>query len=429
MIINPYRFGAAGPTPHRYWGFLFPTGVNVGLNEVQFRTAIGGPNVATGGTAYATSSFSGTYLPANAFDGNAGTWWNNAGNAANSRLWYDFGAANPKMIVEGTYYYADVGRAPADVILQYSDDGVTWFDYSVLIPVAGKKVNFVHRVNALNAGVQFRLTVTDKGAGMTYAAWREADFNGVAIPGWSFGNSSFSFIADYLTDGNAANRWVSDAVANPTIRWVGDKGALADYTTLRLTNYYNSAGADRSSPAYTLDYSLDNGVTWTLFKTVTGAPTTTDSQVVSHDITAPQAATRYRIRALTAGTNNALGINELQMYASSDATGTNLATLTGGNAAIGSHNDGGYPLTNMYDGNTANFWTSLGVASPVGGHWAGMNFAAAQTIRSFRVMFRNGFNEWPTSYWIERSTDGGVTWVTVKSGGGLAGGVWHVLDL
>lgn len=56
---------------HRYWRVLIREnggGANPGIGELQMRTSIGGSNVATGGTASA-SSVTGTYTAAKAFDG------------------------------------------------------------------------------------------------------------------------------------------------------------------------------------------------------------------------------------------------------------------------------------------------------------------------------------------------------------------------
>lgn len=140
------------------------------------------------------------------------------------------------------------------------------------------------------------------------------------------------------------------------------------------------------------------------------------------------AATHWRIRAMTTnGTNNAYGMRELQMYASTDGTGTNLAVLTGGNSAIASHNDGSYPKENAFNDNTSDFWTSLGVVPPTGGHWIGVQFASPVSIGSFRVYPRGDFNESPTSYSLEYSLDSGSTWLTMKAGGAITGNTWTVI--
>lgn len=65
---------------HRYWR-LYINALNGGsaasIVELELHTAIGGANVATSGTAIA-SSVSGTDTAAKAFDANTATWWASA---------------------------------------------------------------------------------------------------------------------------------------------------------------------------------------------------------------------------------------------------------------------------------------------------------------------------------------------------------------
>lgn len=126
---------------HRYWRLLIEAinGSTVtSIEQLVLRTSIGGANVATGGTASA-SSVSGTDTAANAFDGNSATWWLSSGNVP-QWLKYDFGAGNETDIVEmavtarsgstGTN-----GQRPVDFKLQYSDDDAAW---ATLIAVGGE---------------------------------------------------------------------------------------------------------------------------------------------------------------------------------------------------------------------------------------------------------------------------------------------------
>jgi hypothetical protein len=138
-------------------------------------------------------------------------------------------------------------------------------------------------------------------------------------------------------------------------------------------------------------------------------------------------ADRWRIRARdTLGSNDAFGMRELQAYASVDGTGTDLFA---GGTAIGSHNDGSYPLTNAFNGNTADFWTSLGVAPPSGGHWIGRQTASPIQPQSFRMPTRGDFNESPYRYSIEDSPDAGANWYVQRTGGPITGNTWVVIPL
>lgn len=139
-------------------------------------------------------------------------------------------------------------------------------------------------------------------------------------------------------------------------------------------------------------------------------------------------ATHWRIRSRdTNGTNDAIGYRELKMFASTDGSGTNLAVLSGGNAAIASYEDASFPKSNAFDGNTATFWTSVGTAPPSGGHWLGVAFASPVAIGSFNVHSRGDFNETPQIYALEYSLDSGSTWKIMKAGGAIPGNTATVI--
>lgn len=273
-MIQPSRFAVSGPPPegdpHRYWRMFFPTAANTGANAVEMRETIGGPNVAVGGTPSASSQYNSSFSAAAAFDGNASTFWNNAGNAGNNWLAYDFGAGNAKAISEIVYQYNDAGHAPPAVQIQFSDDGATWTNYSPVFTVQGTRANSQHRVNKDNMGVLFRLTTTDKD-GADYAAIREIDFDGASLLGFVTAPNAFSFVALNAVDGDTATRWVSSNIPLPTILWCGAKGSLSDYANVRITGYYNAAGADRTPKGFTIERSIDNGVTWVTMATHVGA--------------------------------------------------------------------------------------------------------------------------------------------------------------
>lgn len=137
---------------HRYWRLSFARATSViRISELALRTSVGGANVATGGTASASHTFGGNSA-ANAFDGNATTFWNaSSGLIAGEPVWlaYDFGAGNDKDIVE---YVVTVDSSagtgiPEGGYLQYSDNGTTWVTVSsgfkmsafgsVTVPVLG----------------------------------------------------------------------------------------------------------------------------------------------------------------------------------------------------------------------------------------------------------------------------------------------------
>lgn len=125
---------------HAYWRLNISANNgspnNVTIAEMQYRTTVGGSNVATGGTPTATSNLSG-YPPSQAFDRNASTFWvSNTGPTA--YLAYHFTSA--VAIVEYTMaarndnatYLTDT---PKSWTLDFPDDGTNW---TTLATVAGQ---------------------------------------------------------------------------------------------------------------------------------------------------------------------------------------------------------------------------------------------------------------------------------------------------
>jgi hypothetical protein len=134
---------------HRYWRLQVRGngGSNyVGVGELQMRTSIGGVNVATGGTASASSTYNTSYTAAKAFDGltsdtGAGNGWDSAslynggdgisGLGSFPWLMYDFGSGNAKDIQEIAIFAPGTGgvavaELPTAWNFQYSDDNVYW---------------------------------------------------------------------------------------------------------------------------------------------------------------------------------------------------------------------------------------------------------------------------------------------------------------
>jgi hypothetical protein len=122
---------------HTYWRILL---INVaqpnfafGCREVELRATPGGADQATGGTATAGNSFSGSFLPANAFDDSTATaWasasWSGASAISTNFLRYQFGSA---VAVAGVLWNARAGstegrQSPSTSWVQFSDDGTNW---------------------------------------------------------------------------------------------------------------------------------------------------------------------------------------------------------------------------------------------------------------------------------------------------------------
>jgi hypothetical protein len=98
---------------------------SVMLSEIQFRSVVGVPELATGGVAFASSVLQGQ-VAANAFDNNTGTFWHTAGGGAGI-IGYHFPqpvlVREVMMRIRGGYPTG----APGALNVDWSDDnGLTW---------------------------------------------------------------------------------------------------------------------------------------------------------------------------------------------------------------------------------------------------------------------------------------------------------------
>ena len=116
--------------PHRYWRLYITAGNNTALEigEVQLRSTSGGADLTGSGTASASTTYSGTYLPANAFDNSNSTAWGSAsGDVSSAWLAYDFGVGVSHDIAEAVVQASTAPTyAPKDWAVQWSDDGSAW---------------------------------------------------------------------------------------------------------------------------------------------------------------------------------------------------------------------------------------------------------------------------------------------------------------
>lgn len=121
---------------HTYWRLYIGAMSNMytQIGTVSFLNAAQ-VNQSTGGTATASSEYSGSWAAGNAFDGNPTSEWASAG--VSSSEWIAYQHPSPVDIVavgvKVSFSYPVSGLA-----LQYSDDGVSWSDASPLYLLAGQ---------------------------------------------------------------------------------------------------------------------------------------------------------------------------------------------------------------------------------------------------------------------------------------------------
>lgn len=115
---------------HSYWRvqFFANSGGGVyGLADMEMRATPSGSNQTSGGTASASSTFSGLSA-ANAFDGNSATVWGNASGVALGH-WLKYAFASPVTVAEiaiRSRNDASYNQGPTYGIVQFSDDNTNW---------------------------------------------------------------------------------------------------------------------------------------------------------------------------------------------------------------------------------------------------------------------------------------------------------------
>ncbi|USN14227.1 putative tail protein [Brevundimonas phage vB_BpoS-Kabachok] len=130
-----YRGGAwtsesSKPTygAHKDWRLVYyatTAGQFITAREVVMCAAIGGPQLAVGGTATASTTWLSNNA-ANAFDNNPATYWQN-GSGANEGSWLRYAFAAPVAVGHVTLTPHTARTTPTTIAVQYSDDnGTTW---------------------------------------------------------------------------------------------------------------------------------------------------------------------------------------------------------------------------------------------------------------------------------------------------------------
>ncbi len=124
---------------HSYWRLHITTNngaadVLARIYEIQFRPVAGTTYLASGGSSFATTSYSG-YPSSSAFDNNTGTSW-----LANSMATQDIGYHYTSAINVLEVYIlstAEGGWGPKDFTIDFSDDGTTWTTQATVTNTTG----------------------------------------------------------------------------------------------------------------------------------------------------------------------------------------------------------------------------------------------------------------------------------------------------
>lgn len=126
---------------HRYWRVRGrPESGTFSCGELELRGTVGGPDLTGGGTAIASSEFSGAWLAAYAFNNVIMPAW--SATAADGDPWigYDFGAGNDVEILEISWTSRSDGSPntnPTSFSVERSDDGITWTEEASQAGITG----------------------------------------------------------------------------------------------------------------------------------------------------------------------------------------------------------------------------------------------------------------------------------------------------
>jgi hypothetical protein len=135
-------YSASHPTVARQAWRIYTTATqtgNPGICTLQLRSALGGSNVATGGTPSTSSCFTAGYMGDQAFDANSATLWI-SGAAAPQWLSYKFASATDIVQYLITVGGGEQARHPKTFKLQYEDGNGNWLD-------ADSRVNEANWIN------------------------------------------------------------------------------------------------------------------------------------------------------------------------------------------------------------------------------------------------------------------------------------------
>jgi hypothetical protein len=220
--------------------------------ELTMHESVGGSNVCSGGTAFASGDLGGGEVPASAFDGNTGTYWTSQ-NGGPWALGYQFASAKDIKKITWTATGSNTTRNPYTAVVQASNDGSSWTDRGVwkqrawlasqvrtFYPydptVDTDKIRFV-KLNITDNNGHAATTIGEVAASDTASG---SNILGLAV------NASRQDASDsLLVDANAATYWVSFGDADIIFQLPVAVAYLAEVT---ITPRSDSGDATTQSP-------------------------------------------------------------------------------------------------------------------------------------------------------------------------------------
>lgn len=125
-----------GGATHRWWGIrptALQSGTALGVQEIEFRSTVGGARNTTGGRAGSLYPFDNIKFASKAYDGTTAEYSSTAASGLLDMLVYDYGAGNEKstpaqvaMTARTNAGGSEFNQAPTAFDLIYSDDGINF---------------------------------------------------------------------------------------------------------------------------------------------------------------------------------------------------------------------------------------------------------------------------------------------------------------
>lgn len=264
---------------HRHWRVFIHRGNNntyTGITEIEMRSSAGGVDLTGGGTASAATPIQSGSADA-VFDNSVSTQIQWSGSGTGRWVAYDFGPGIEHEIVELVMYTNKdlAARGPRDWSLQYSDDGVTWFESGFVCHytpwVVGTPVTFTKPTATLQPRARIRWGTSDEGgSGSDWGAGScaELEFRAAiggpdqATGGTPSASSTYgaSYSADKAFDGNAATLWSGIDGVLPA-EWLQYEFPTPVDVKEVVFTARNDGSANQSPRTGRLEVSLD-GMAW-----------------------------------------------------------------------------------------------------------------------------------------------------------------------
>lgn len=271
---------------HQYWRLKFNdgspqgsinNGLYVNIATLELRATVGGADQCTGGTATASSQYSGQ-SPSLAFDGNTGTYWESS-SAPDAPKFLKYAFASAVSVAQYKIRTGPFsGEHPRHWDLQWSDDNSTWNDAHTIRDeadwTAGEER--LYAINTGGGGNRFwRLNVSASdaaGAGIycsIKAIAMHTSIGGSDICTGGFGDSNCAYDASHLGalafDQNSSTYW--DAISRLVVSPQWARYGFASDTA--VVEYAVTDGAQGHPPySWTFEKSAD-GANWTVVDTQT----------------------------------------------------------------------------------------------------------------------------------------------------------------